>query len=216
MTPNAQLNIGRFRYPTDDPRMAEFMDNLDRINALAERSEGFVWRLKDDSNNATAIRPATIRPWRSTCRSGRASRRSSASSGRRSTSSSTTARATGSRSSATPHFVMWPIPAGHIPDLAEAKARLEHLRETRRQRLRVRLGSSAAYQAMDEPEMRMSATSGPTSMRIESQKHRLDVRHADLSGSRFDDVNLSGSRLSRRQHVGLLIRGSQHVRLARP
>jgi len=55
----AQLNIGRFRYPTDDPRMAAFMVNLDRINALAERSEGFVWRLKDDSNNATAIRPAS-------------------------------------------------------------------------------------------------------------------------------------------------------------
>jgi hypothetical protein len=55
----AQLNIGRFRYPTDDPRMAAFMTNLDRINALAERSEGFVWRLKDDSNNATAIRPAS-------------------------------------------------------------------------------------------------------------------------------------------------------------
>src|SRR5258708_4380798 len=55
----AQLNIGRFRYSTDDPRMAAFMGNLDRINALAERSEGFVWRLKDDSNNATAIRPAS-------------------------------------------------------------------------------------------------------------------------------------------------------------
>src|SRR5258707_11808914 len=55
----AQLNIGRFRYPTDDPRMAAFMGNLDRINARAERSEGFVWRLKDDSNNATAIRPAS-------------------------------------------------------------------------------------------------------------------------------------------------------------
>jgi hypothetical protein len=55
----AQLNIGRFRYPTDDPRMATFMTNLDRINALAERSVGFVWRLKDDSNNATAIRAAS-------------------------------------------------------------------------------------------------------------------------------------------------------------
>jgi len=53
----AQLNIGRFRYPTDDPRMADFMNNLDLVNALAERSKGFVWRLKDDSNNATAIRP---------------------------------------------------------------------------------------------------------------------------------------------------------------
>ena len=36
--------------------IAEFMDNLDRINAVAEASPGFIWRLKDDSNNATAIR----------------------------------------------------------------------------------------------------------------------------------------------------------------
>src|SRR6185437_7324796 len=55
----AQLNIGRFRYSTGDPRMADFMMNLDRINALAERTDGFVWRLKDDSNNATAIRPTS-------------------------------------------------------------------------------------------------------------------------------------------------------------
>ena len=53
----AQLNIGRFRYPTDDPRMADFMNNLDLVNALAERSQGFVWRLKDDSGNATNFRP---------------------------------------------------------------------------------------------------------------------------------------------------------------
>ena len=52
----APINIGRIRYETDDPRMADFMDNLDRINELAERSEGFVWRLKDDTNNATNIR----------------------------------------------------------------------------------------------------------------------------------------------------------------
>jgi hypothetical protein len=36
--------------------MAEFMDNLDRVNALAERSPGFVWRLKGDNNNATEFR----------------------------------------------------------------------------------------------------------------------------------------------------------------
>src|SRR5262249_46648651 len=53
----AQLNIGRLRYPTDDPRMAGFMNNLDFVNAIAERTPGFVWRLKDESNNATAIRP---------------------------------------------------------------------------------------------------------------------------------------------------------------
>ncbi|HEY5363077.1 MAG TPA: DUF3291 domain-containing protein [Aestuariivirga sp.] len=53
----AELNIGKFKYPTSDVRMAGFMNNLDRINALAERSEGFVWRLKaDGSNNATDLR----------------------------------------------------------------------------------------------------------------------------------------------------------------
>ena len=53
----AELNIGKFKYPTSDLRMAGFMNNLDRINALAERSVGFVWRLKaDGSNNATDLR----------------------------------------------------------------------------------------------------------------------------------------------------------------
>ena len=52
----AELNIGKFKYPTTDPRMADFMDNLDRVNALAERSPGFVWRLKGDNNNATDFR----------------------------------------------------------------------------------------------------------------------------------------------------------------
>ena len=51
----AQINIGRVLNPVDDPRMADFTDNLDAINALAETSPGFVWRLKDDSGNATAI-----------------------------------------------------------------------------------------------------------------------------------------------------------------
>lgn len=51
----AQINVGRIRFPIDDPRIAEFVENLDRVNALAESSEGFVWRLKDESGNATQI-----------------------------------------------------------------------------------------------------------------------------------------------------------------
>ena len=51
----AQLNVGHIRFPTDDPRLAEFMGALDSVNALAERSPGFVWRLKSDSGNATDI-----------------------------------------------------------------------------------------------------------------------------------------------------------------
>ena len=53
----AQLNIGIIKGPIDGPVMAEFVANLDRINALAERSPGFVWRLQTEEGNATAIRP---------------------------------------------------------------------------------------------------------------------------------------------------------------
>src|SRR5262249_11267795 len=53
----AQINIGRMAAPLDSPIMAEFMNNLDRINALAEASPGFVWRLTGDGNNATSLRP---------------------------------------------------------------------------------------------------------------------------------------------------------------
>ena len=123
----AQLNIGRFLYPTDDPRMAEFMNNLDRVNAIAERSPGFVWRLKDDSNNATAIRPVgdpttavNLSVWESvdalvrfvwaTVHKQFYNRKGG-----------------WFEKASTPHFVMWPIPAGHIPDLGEAMTRLGHL-----------------------------------------------------------------------------------------
>ena len=51
----AQINVGRLLHPLDDPRMADFVDNLAAINALAEASEGFVWRLKDETGNATSI-----------------------------------------------------------------------------------------------------------------------------------------------------------------
>ena len=52
----AQINIGRLIAPIDDPLIADFVNQLDEINALAESSPGFVWRLKDDdSNDATHI-----------------------------------------------------------------------------------------------------------------------------------------------------------------
>ena len=52
----AQFNIARIRYPLDDPRMAEFVDNVDRVHALADQIEGFVWRLQDDGGHAMNIR----------------------------------------------------------------------------------------------------------------------------------------------------------------
>jgi len=52
----AQINIARMIAPLDSPVMQDFVANLDYINGLAENYKGFVWRLKGDDNNATAIR----------------------------------------------------------------------------------------------------------------------------------------------------------------
>jgi len=123
----AQLNIGRLRYPTDDPRVADFMNNLDLVNRLAERSEGFVWRLKDDSGNATNFRPfadptmlVNMSVWESV------------ETLERFVWQTVHKRIYGRRPEwfeklDTPHFVMWWVPAGHRPTLDEAKERLEHL-----------------------------------------------------------------------------------------
>ncbi|REL36266.1 DUF3291 domain-containing protein [Thalassotalea euphylliae] len=60
----AQLNIATALAPLDSPQLADFVDNLDRINGVAEQSPGFIWRLKDDTGNATDIQafdnPQTI------------------------------------------------------------------------------------------------------------------------------------------------------------
>ena len=53
----AQLNIARLRAPIDSPELAGFVSLLPEINDLAERSPGYVWRLQDESGDATALRP---------------------------------------------------------------------------------------------------------------------------------------------------------------
>ncbi len=50
----AQLNLGLFRAPLDNVEMAEFAAALDPINAIAEASPGFVWRLKDDDGGSSS------------------------------------------------------------------------------------------------------------------------------------------------------------------
>lgn len=52
----AQINIARILAPIGDPIMAEFVAQLPPINALAEESPGFVWRLQSESGDATSIR----------------------------------------------------------------------------------------------------------------------------------------------------------------
>lgn len=124
----AQLNIARMRAPLDHPSMADFVANLDAINALGEQTPGFVWRLKDDEgNDATALRLfddmtiVNMTVWESISAlyqyayySGHADiyRR----------------RLEWFEKPTEAMMVLWWIPAGHIPTLEEAKERLLYLR----------------------------------------------------------------------------------------
>jgi len=125
----AQFNVARALAPTDSPLLAPFMAQLDTINELAERSPGFVWRLKGDSGNATDIQIGddplflvNFSVWtsidalfdfvyRSAHQGVMASRRQ------------WFERPTEA------HLVMWWIPAGHVPTTSEGLARLEQLRK---------------------------------------------------------------------------------------
>ncbi|SDJ74553.1 protein of unknown function [Pseudomonas delhiensis] len=51
----AQVNIARARAPLDHPLMRDFVDQLAPVNALAEASPGFVWRLQDEAGDATGV-----------------------------------------------------------------------------------------------------------------------------------------------------------------
>ena len=123
----AQFNIARIRYPLDDPRMAEFVDNVERVNGLAEKIDGFVWRLQDESSHAmnmTVYDDPSILPNLAVWENVDALERFVWQTLHR--------RFYGRRREwfepIEPTLVMWWIPAGHRPDLAEAVARLDHLR----------------------------------------------------------------------------------------
>ena len=124
----AELNVAYRKYELDDPRFAGFVNNLDRINALAERSPGFVWRLKDDTvGNATEIPVGddpTLIPNLSVWKSVEDLERF--------TFGTVHAQIYKQRENwFTPmqerHFVMWRVPAGHRPTLPEALSRLEQI-----------------------------------------------------------------------------------------
>jgi hypothetical protein len=124
----AQVNVGRLRAPMDDPIIDDFRMSLESINALAETSPGYVWRLQDESGNATGIKPfeddleiVNLTVWESidaladfTYRSGHVAllRR----------------RRDFFEAAVQPILCLWWIPEGAIPTVEEAIARLEHLR----------------------------------------------------------------------------------------
>ena len=124
----AQLNIGRLHAPTDDPLVAEFMDALDEINALAEASPGFVWRFQTDEGNATAERPfdddtilVNFSTWVSVEALADYVYRSDHTAYLR-------RRAEWFERMDEISAVLWWVPAGHRPTVDEAIERLEHLR----------------------------------------------------------------------------------------
>jgi heme-degrading monooxygenase HmoA len=54
----AQINVAKIiGQSISDPVMKKFVDQLEEVNALAEGSPGFIWRLKDETNNATSLNP---------------------------------------------------------------------------------------------------------------------------------------------------------------
>lgn len=53
----AQFNVGRLLAPLDSPQIADFVAALEPVNALADTSPGFVWRLQTAEGDATALRP---------------------------------------------------------------------------------------------------------------------------------------------------------------
>jgi hypothetical protein len=125
----AQVNIGRIRAPLEDPLMEGFRTRLDPINALADRSPGFVWRLQTGDGNAMAIRPypdermaINLSVWESLEHLRSFVYRSAHVGLLRD-------RAQWFESIEGPILALWWIPAGQVPTVAEAKERLRLLQE---------------------------------------------------------------------------------------
>ena len=126
----AQLNIAEAITSLDDPVMADFVNNTDRINALAESSAGFIWRLKDeDSDNSYTLQLfdseyilTNMSVWKD---------RSSLFDYVYNTAHVEIFKRRKEWFSKMPkmHMVLWYIEEGHIPTISEGKDRLEYLRE---------------------------------------------------------------------------------------
>ena len=123
----AQINVGRVKAPLDDGRMAGFVNRLDELNALADTSPGFVWRLQTSAGNATYFRPydddrilmnmsvwQTIEALRDYVY-------------RTVHAELLRQRHEWFETFAGTYTALWWVPAGHVPGIDEAKKRLAHL-----------------------------------------------------------------------------------------
>jgi hypothetical protein len=123
----AQVNIGTIRAPLDDPSMEGFTSALDRINAVADESPGFVWRLSTPEGDATSIRP-----FEDDCTLVNMSVWESFEALHRYVYEGPHLKLLRERREwflpyEGPMLALWWIPAGHIPTVEEAKAKLLEL-----------------------------------------------------------------------------------------
>jgi hypothetical protein len=123
----AQLNVAVLKHPLWHPALAPFVNALDAVNAVAEKAPGFVWRLiEDEGNNATDIRPwgddmiVNLSVWRDI---------EALESYVYAPDHADVLRQRRSFfvPMDTPHVVLWWVPEGHLPDLVEARDRLDRL-----------------------------------------------------------------------------------------
>ncbi len=126
----AQMNTARFRLPMDHPDMTGFVEMLDPLNNQADAAAGFVWRLTDEgSNNATSITYyddplllVNMSVWTDV-----QSLRDYVY--RTSHKDMVKRRKEWADMMESVHMVLWWVPAGHRPDIAEADAKLNALRQ---------------------------------------------------------------------------------------
>lgn len=126
----AQVNIALPLAPLDSSLLAEFMERLDPVNAVADASPGFVWRMQTEDGNATAVRAfgddrliVNMSLWESmeALRGFVYRNRAHLDVMRR--------RKEWFAQLAEAHMVLWWVAAGDLPSVAEAEARLTDLRE---------------------------------------------------------------------------------------
>ena len=123
----AQINIADSRGPRDSEVMRGFINRLDEINALADSSPGFIWRLQTEQGDATAIQAfddplllVNVSVWEDIDSLKNFVYRSLHV-------ELIQDRDAWFKKIQEPHQALWWIPAGHIPSIEEAKAKLAHL-----------------------------------------------------------------------------------------
>ncbi len=123
----AQSNIARMRGAIDDDIMQGFVERLEPLNQLADESNGFIWRMQDEAGDATAIRVFdderilfNMSVWASIDALEEYVYRSNHV-------GALQRRAEWFEPMPGATFVLWWIPAGHIPSVEEAKSRFDIL-----------------------------------------------------------------------------------------